>query len=304
VSSVPVTLLPTTVVGEITAANEVLGDVLTATSTTTSGTTTLQGSITGNKYRVEGLTPNTDGTDRVWTISYEKPGVGAGSTSVTVTTTGPVAGVDGTIDGGTITPEPRIVNYDFTVLTPIIPEPEDPPLTTAIAGATVTIFNSSGTSIGTDTTADGSGDTVAGTAQITVKENTAPATWTVAKTGFLTKSGTISTPPVSATIPPVSLQPQWEVNGTVFNSATPAVAVVGARIDVCPAADTTRCTATGDRTTTTTTGGVYTLRSDLSEGLYKIWASSAGKEQSIALTVSATGAATTSPTNGRINLPA
>jgi hypothetical protein len=300
VSTVPVTLLPTTVVGAITAANEVTGNVLQATS----GGTMLQGSITGNKYRVEGLVPNTDGTDRIWTITYTKPGVGTGSTSVTVTTTGPVADATGTIAGGTITVMPRDVNYDFTVTTPIIPVPTDPPLTDDVAGAIVTIFNSSGTSIGTDTTADGSGGTVAGTARITVKENTAPATWTVAKTGFLTKSGTISSPPVSATIPPVSLQPQWEVTGTVFDSASTPGPVVGARIDVCPANPATRCTATGDRTTTTVAGGAYTLRSDLSQGSYRIWASSAGKEQSIVLTVDAAGAATTTPTNGRINLPA
>jgi hypothetical protein len=102
----------------------------------------------------------------------------------------------------------------------------------------------------------------------------------------------------------VTLQPQWEVSGTVFDSATPAAPVVGARIDVCPADPATRCTATGDRTTTTTAGGAYTLRSDLSQGSFRIWASAAGKEQSIVLTVNAAGAATTSPTNGRINLPA
>ena len=292
VSTVPVTLLPTTVVGTINVANESNGNgVLTAKS----GSTTLQGSITSNKYRVEGLVPNTDGTDRIWTIRYVKDGVGEGTTPITVTSTGPVAGVDGTIVGGTITPAPRDVNYLFTVSTP------SGSGTTPVAEATVTVFNSTLTSIGTGITGDGNNGTVNGTATVPVKENTGPESWTVSKTGFLTKSGTLSL----TTSSPISvlLQPQWEVTGKVFDSA--AAVVVGARIDVCPTSPATRCTATGDRTTTTAAGGNYTLRSDLSEGTYTIWASANGKEQSITLTVNAAGVPSTSSSPAwRINLPA
>ena len=270
VSTIPVTLLPTTVVGAITAADEATGTVLKATS----GETTLDGSITGNKYRVEGLVPNPDGTDRVWTITYTKPGVGTGSTSVTVTTTGPIADATGTIAGGTITVNPRPVYYNFTVTEPTTPQP------TPVTGAAVTI-NPAPVTAPLDTSTTGATTGV-------VNENVA-FTWTVKKSGFLTRYGSFPKATSLADVP-VAVSMVRGVSGHVLDGTS---GVNNATVVVCPSGAATPCTAAADRTFSSGAQGAFTITSDLTPDTYTVWASSTTgsvtKTGSTTLTIAANG---------------
>lgn len=281
---------PVTVSGSITGATD--GRTITAVS----GDESKPGTITGGNYSIPGLDNNANGTDKTWTISYTELGVGTGSTSVIVSGTSDIAETS-----RNITLVARDVNYDFTVTTSA-PAP--------LSGATVTVFNSSITSIGSGTTAADTGAAPAppaGTARITVNENTAPARWTVSKSGFLTKSGTIASP--ISTVFAVLLQP--EITGTVSNSATPPAAVVGAVVVVCPTTTpATRCTPTQpDRSAVSIAGGAYTLNSDLAPGPYTIWASIPAtgpvtQQGSIGLTIASDGSATLAPPDGKITIAA
>jgi hypothetical protein len=269
-----VTLLPNvTVTGPITADNEPLGNgVLTATD----GTTELQGSITGNVYRVEGLTANGDGTARNWTVNYAKAGTGTGaSTPISVSSTAPASG---STTGSTITIAPRPVNYDFTVTTGA---------STAVEDAVVTLTPAPAVA---PPPTDEDGETT-----VVVAEN-APFSWAVRKAGFLTRYGSVTRasahPDVSV---PVNLVAG--VSGSVRDGAT---GVVGATVEVCPSGATDACSPPPGRTFTSIAGGAFTITSDLAPGTYTVVAYTTGagaKKGTSTLTITADGSATLSPTN-------
>lgn len=269
-----VTLLPNaTVTGAITAPDEALGNVLTATD----GTTTLQGSITGNTYRVAGLTANADGTAKSWTVNYTKIGVGTGSsTAISVSSTAPATG---STTGSTITITPRPVNYDFTVRTGA---------STAVSGAAVTI---SPTPVTAPPLTDADGTTTG-----VVNENVA-FTWTVKKAGFLTRYGSFPTATSLADVP-VAVSMVAGVSGTVTDGGS---GVNNATVVVCTFGAGAPCTAAADRTFTSGALGAFTITSDLLPGSYTVWASSTSgsvtKTGSTTLTIAANGDASLTSAN-------
>ncbi len=272
-TTTPVTLLPNvTVTGSITAPDEALGNVLTATD----GTTTLQGSITGNTYRVAGLTANADGTAKSWTVNYTKIGVGTGSsTAISVSSTAPDTG---STTGSTITVTPRPVNYNFIVTMGA---------STAVDGASVTITPTPATA---PAATDSAGKTTA-----VVGENVA-FTWTVKKTGYLTRYGSFPTATSLADVP-VAVSMVDGVSGTVTDATS---GVNNATVVVCPFGAGTPCTpVASDRTVMSGALGAFKIRSDLTPGSYTVWASSTSgsvtRTGSTTLTIADNGDASLSP---------
>ena len=279
-TTTPVTLLPNvTVTGTITAPDEALGNVLTATD----GTTTLQGSITGNTYRVAGLTANADGTAKSWTVNYTKIGVGTGSsTAISVSSTAPATG---SATGSTITITPRPVDYNFTVTTGA---------STKVVGASVTITPTPATA---PAATDSAGKTTA-----VVDENVA-FTWTVKKANYLTRYGSFPKATSLADVP-VAVSMVAGVSGTVTDGAP----VSGATVVVCPQSSSAPCTPVESDRTFNSTGstGAFNITSDLLPGIYTVWASTSGagaKQGSSTLTIAADGGAILSPSAITIAVP-
>lgn len=142
-----------------TAANEAGG---TVTATSAEGTRT--GSASADGYTVANLTNSVTGASLVWTIAYDKPGVGQGSVDVTIPATGSVAA-----------PAIPVTPRQFDVTVNVRDQSNNP-----LSGATVTI----GGAVATE---------VVGTPGTYVREDvneTFTLTWSVALDGYVTQSNT------------------------------------------------------------------------------------------------------------------
>jgi hypothetical protein len=248
--------------------------------------------VSANAYTLVGLGVGPEGETKEWTLTYDQPGTGTttGATPVTVEVTNTNSPV-----GPPIVLNVRDVAYNFDVEAATVSPGQ-------LAGATVSILGAGGTVLGSETT--GSTAPNVGLATVSIPETATPTGWRVTHPDRLTKSGVPAVLPATFSQDiDVTLQPA--ITGTVFDSADPAVAVVGATVTVCPSTATTAPCATpsqADRATASGAGGAYKLNSDLPPGSYRIWAVSGTQRGSIALTINSAGRASLTPANGRITI--
>jgi hypothetical protein len=276
-----------TITGTIAGATS--GTVTATATDALGGITTRTGTVASNSYTIADLGVGPDGETRVWTLTYTQLGTGttdpANPVTVEVTSTNAPT-------GPAIVLTVRNIAYNFNVST------ATPPVSSALSGATAEILNGAGVRLG-------HAPTVSGLATVSVAENTSPARWRVTHPDRLTRSGALGA--LSLAPSPIAVQLQPAVTGTVVDSSTPAVAVVGASVIVCPSTATAAPCATpgeADRSTTSGAGGAFKLNSELSPSTtYVVWAISGTERGSVTLTTNAEGRASLSNSTIKIDTP-
>ena len=246
------TISPVSLAPNVTATGTIGATSGTVTATAP-GMTPVTGTVAGTgTYTVNGLGVGPAGEAKSWTITYDAIGTGVGSSTTTIDVT-PTS--DNSVTGPAVTVTPRPVKYDFTVTTGA---------STAVPGAAVTISPAPVTSPPA-TDADGKTSGV-------VNENVA-FTWTVKKSGYLTRYGSFPKATSLADVP-VAVAMIAGVNGRVVDGAS---GVNNATVVVCPLGAAAPCTpGASDRTFTSGAQGAFTITSDLAAGRYTVWAFTTG----------------------------
>ena len=272
--NVTVTGVITNPSGTVLTGNKVAGGI-----TATSDATTLTGQVdTNGNYTIAGVGVGPTGQNRVWTINYDRNGVGASSGTDTITITGASANQ---ITGPSIKVTPRTVKVTFTVRSDVSGTPP-------IVGALVTVG-----SLPAVPTVTG------GTVSVNVPENSTNLAWAVSATDHVTKNGTIiEFPNRNDFSVPVTLVSRARTL-TVREKDTD-VGIDAATVTICPAdtADVTVCAVAATSIGTTTTasagpptvaGGLLEFLSPLAEGSYRIIATKSAVIGAVTYTVSGTG---------------
>ena len=236
-----------------------------------SGTTRIFGSVTAiGAYVIDDIPNNlTTGADRIWTINYDKLGVGT-ATGLPFTVTATSAS---NITPGDLTPTPVMIPVTFTVSADA---PAGP-----LAGATITVAGTSPI-VGVPTSP---GPTPpAGTVTVSVPENR--TTWTAAINGFVTSpnqtlptftrpaTGFGSRDPATATVTLIS-------RSLTLNVSTTGLAQV---VISCPAAATCPTLPSGPAT-----GGAFTFVAPIAAGVYPITATRGSDSGTATVTVATAG---------------